>query len=130
MKRYDELCHKIFRSSFKTYSADIIFQYGLRQGFLYFFNEKKSVILIFYLDFCIKFTVVYAYWPIIREIRLIWQNADIDYALIPFVNLGAKSQPNSFDAHRFETLCLQHTLDRLSLILQNPRLSSTYHRWN
>ena len=82
MKRYDELCHKIFRSSFKTYSVDIIFQYGLRQGFLYFFNEKKSVILIFYLDFCIKFTVVYAYWPIIREIRLIWQNADIDYALI------------------------------------------------
>ena len=27
-----------------------------------------------------------------------------------FVNLGAKSQPNSFDGHRFETLCLQHTL--------------------
>ena len=42
---------------------------------------------------------------------------------LPFVNLGVKSQPNSFDAHRFETLCLQHTLDRLSLILQNPRLS-------
>ena len=25
---------------------------------------------------------------------------------LPFVNLGAKSQPNSFDVHRFETLCL------------------------
>ena len=37
---------------------------------------------------------------------------------LPFVNLGAKSQANSFDAHRFETLCLQHTLGRLSLILQ------------
>ena len=49
-----------------------------------------------------------------------------DYAL----TLGVKSQANSFDGHRFETLCLQHTLDRLSLILQNPRLSSTYHRSN
>ena len=42
---------------------------------------------------------------------------------LPFVNLGAKSQRNSFDAHRFEALYLQHTLDVLSLILQNPRLS-------
>ena len=40
---------------------------------------------------------------------------------LPFVNLGAKSQPNSCDVHPFETLCLQHTLARLSLILQNPR---------
>ena len=39
---------------------------------------------------------------------------------LPFVNLGAKCQPNSFDAHRFETLFLQLTLDRFSLILQNP----------
>ena len=42
---------------------------------------------------------------------------------LPFVNLGAKSQPNNFDDHRFETLCLQHTLARLSLILQNLGLS-------
>ena len=40
-----------------------------------------------------------------------------------FVNFCAKSQPDSFDTHRVETLCLQHTLARLSLILQNPRLS-------
>ena len=44
---------------------------------------------------------------------------------LPFVNLGAKSQSNSFDAYHFETLCLQHTSARLLLILQNPRLS----RW-
>ena len=36
---------------------------------------------------------------------------------LPFVNLGAKFQPNSFDVHRVETLHLQHTLARLSLIL-------------
>ena len=42
---------------------------------------------------------------------------------LPFVNLGAESQPNSFDTRRFETLCLQHTLVRVSLILQNPRIS-------
>ena len=40
---------------------------------------------------------------------------------LPFVNLGAKFQPNSFDAHRAEALCLQHTLARLSLILREPR---------
>ena len=38
---------------------------------------------------------------------------------LPFVNLGAKSQPNTFDDHRFAALCLQHTLARFSLILQN-----------
>ena len=42
---------------------------------------------------------------------------------IPFVNLGATFQPDSFDAQRVETLCLQHTLARLSLILRKPRLS-------
>ena len=31
--------------------------------------------------------------------------------------------PNSFDTYRFETLCLQDTLARLSLIFQNLRLS-------
>ena len=36
---------------------------------------------------------------------------------LPFVNLGAKSQPNSFDGHRFETICLQHTSARLILFL-------------
>ena len=41
---------------------------------------------------------------------------------LPFVNLGAKSQPDSFDTHCVETLCLQHALARLSLILKNPRL--------
>ena len=46
-----------------------------------------------------------------------------DYALTFFFNLGAKSQPNTFDDHRFETLCLQHTLARLLLILQNLGLS-------
>ena len=28
---------------------------------------------------------------------------------LPLVNLGAKFQPISFDAHRVEALCLQHT---------------------
>ena len=37
---------------------------------------------------------------------------------LPFVNLGAKFQPNRVDAHRFETFCLQNTLVRLSLTLQ------------
>ena len=32
---------------------------------------------------------------------------------LPFVNLGTISQPDNFDAHHFETLCLQHTLYRL-----------------
>ena len=41
---------------------------------------------------------------------------------LPFVNFGAKFQPN-FDDHRVEALCVQHTLARLSLILRKPRLS-------
>ena len=41
-KRYDELCHKIYRSSLplKTDSVDIIFQHTLRLGSLYFLNRK------------------------------------------------------------------------------------------
>ena len=68
-KRYDELCHKISRSSLplKTNSVDIIFEHRLRLGSLYLLN-KKSVILIFYFDFCIKFTVVDVYWPINRKL--------------------------------------------------------------
>ena len=67
MKHYDQLCHKISRSSLslKTDSVDIIFQHRLMLGSLYFLN-KKSVILIFYHDFCTKFTVVYVYWPVIH----------------------------------------------------------------
>ena len=42
---------------------------------------------------------------------------------LPFVKLGAKLQPNSTDAHRIETLCLQHTLARLSLVALKPGLS-------
>ena len=62
-KVYDELCHKISQSSLllKTDSVDIIFQHRLRSRF--------SVILII----GTKFTVVYLYWPIIRELQLIWQ---------------------------------------------------------
>ena len=41
---------------------------------------------------------------------------------LPFVNLGAKFQPNSFDAHPIEAFCLQHILARLSLILHKPQL--------
>ena len=39
---YDELCHKITRSSLplKTDSVDIIFQHRLRLGSLYFLNRK------------------------------------------------------------------------------------------
>ena len=36
------------------------------------------------------------------------------------VNLDAKFQSNSFDVHCFEILCLQHTLDKLSLTLPLP----------
>ena len=41
-KRYDELCHKISRSSLplKTDSMDIMFQHRLRLGSLYFFDKK------------------------------------------------------------------------------------------
>ena len=41
-KRYDELCHKISRSSLplKTDSVGIIFQHRLRLGSLYFLNRK------------------------------------------------------------------------------------------
>ena len=42
---------------------------------------------------------------------------------LPFANLGAKFHPDSFNVHRIETLCLQHTLVRLLLILCEPRLS-------
>ena len=42
---------------------------------------------------------------------------------LPFVNLGSKFQPHSFEAHRVETLYSQHTLARLLLILPKPRLS-------
>ena len=125
-KRYDELCHKISRSSspLKMDSVDIIFQHRLRLSSLCFFN-KKVCNFDFYLDFFTKFTVVYVYWPVIRELQLIWQNANTRLCMhLPFVNLGAKSQPNNFDDHRLETLCPQHTSDRLSLILQNPRLFS------
>ena len=37
--------------------------------------------------------------------------------------VGAKFQPNSFDAHRVEALWLQHTLSRLWLILCKTQLS-------
>ena len=42
-KRYDEICHKITRSSLslKTDSVDIIFQHRLRLGSLYFLNNKS-----------------------------------------------------------------------------------------
>ena len=42
MKRYDELCHKISRSSLplKTDSVDIIFQHRMRLCSLYFINKK------------------------------------------------------------------------------------------
>ena len=41
-KSYDELCHKISRSSLplKIDSVGIIFQHRLRLGSLYFFNKK------------------------------------------------------------------------------------------
>ena len=41
-KRYDELCHKISRSSLplETDSVDIIFQHRLRLCSLYFLNKK------------------------------------------------------------------------------------------
>ena len=39
---------------------------------------------------------------------------------IPFVNLSVKLHPDSFDAYRVETLCLQHTLARLSMIFRKP----------
>ena len=42
---------------------------------------------------------------------------------LPFVNLGAKFQPDSSDAHGVETPGLQHALARLSLILRKPRIS-------
>ena len=77
-KRYDELCHRISRSSLplKTDSVDIIFQHKMRLCSLYVLN-KKGLILIFYLDFCARFTVVYVYWPIIRELQFIWKHANI-----------------------------------------------------
>ena len=41
--RYDELCHKISRStlSLKTDSVEIIFHHRLRLGSFYFFNKKS-----------------------------------------------------------------------------------------
>ena len=42
---------------------------------------------------------------------------------LPFAKLGGKFHPDSFNAHRVETLCLQHTLVRLSLILGESLLS-------
>ena len=57
-------------------------------GFSLLFQFKKSAILIFHLDFCTKFTVVYVYWPIIRELQLLWQNAKMQlctYLLLTLV---------------------------------------------
>ena len=68
--------------------------------------------MIFYLDFCTKFTVVYVYWPTIREPQLIWQNANIRLCTYPLL-----TSAQQLDAYYFETLCLQHTLARLSLII-------------
>ena len=41
-KRYDEICHKIYRSALllKMDSVDIIFQHRLRLCSLYFLNKK------------------------------------------------------------------------------------------
>ena len=39
---------------------------------------------------------------------------------LPFVNLGAESLPDSFDAHGVETLC--DIVAILLLTLQNPRI--------
>ena len=49
---------------------------------------------------------------------------------LPFANLGEKFQTDSFDAHRVETLCFQHTLARLLLNHYYPDYQlchSTYH---
>ena len=94
-KPYNELCHKISRSSLplETDSVDIIFQHRLRLGSLYFLNEEMSVFLIFYPDFWAKFTVVYVYWPIIRE--LIWQNANMRLCTYPLLTLVQSLSPTA-----------------------------------
>ena len=93
-KHYDELCHKISRSSLtlKTDSVDIIFQHRLRLGSSYFLN-KKSVILIFYLDICTKFTVIYVYRPINWELQFIWQNANMLLCTYPLLTLVQNLRP-------------------------------------
>ena len=42
-KRYDDLCHRISRSSLplKTHSVDVIFQHSLRLGSLSFFSKQN-----------------------------------------------------------------------------------------
>ena len=43
--------------------------------------------------FCTKFTVVDVYWPIIRELQLIWQNANIRSCTYPLLTLVQSLSP-------------------------------------
>ena len=128
-KRYNKLCDDIYRSSlpYKTDSVTIIFQHTLRQSSLCLLNKKllNFDILIFHPYFCTKFTVVYVYvyccYNLVTTNHAVKSQNTIMH--LPFVNLGAMFQPNRVDAHPVKTLCLQHTLARLSLILRELRLS-------
>ena len=68
----------------------------MRLGSLSFLNKKGSVILIFHLNFCAKFTVVYVYWPIIWKLQLTWQNANIRFCTYPLLTLVQSLSPTAF----------------------------------
>ena len=80
--------------------------------------------MIFYRDFSTKFTVVFyvcrPYNSVTKSHQAKSQLNKNTTMHLPFVNLGAKFQPDTFDAHRVETLYLQYTLAGLSLILHKP----------
>ena len=101
----------------------IIFQHMLRQGLLYFLNntivEFQYFILIFIQNLQLfMFTGLY---NLVTTNHAVKDQHTIMH--LPFVNLGAKFQPDRVDAHPVETLCLQHILARLWLILCKLRLS-------
>ena len=123
-KCYNKLCDNIYRSSlpYKTDSVTIIFQHMLKQCSLYFLNKKL-----------LNFDISSIFWyKIFSCLCLLTYNlVTTNHAVksqhtimhLPFVNLGAKLQPNKVDAHCFETLRLQHTLVWLNYISNKPRRS-------
>ena len=102
-KRYDEFCHKISRSSLPLNKdpMDIIFQHRLRLGSLYFCNEK---VCNFDILFCFLYKIYSCYCLLAYNSGTTTHMAECYHTImhLPFVNLGAKSQPNSSNAHRLK----------------------------
>ena len=90
-----------------TDSVDIIFQHRPRldplyyisaqaeAGFSLLFQQKKSVVLIFHLDFVQNLQSFMFCWAIIRKLQLTWQNANIRLCTYPLLTLVRSLRPTA-----------------------------------